>query len=202
MRRFRLPIRAPSIAAASRPCSSRPIRSELRLVGNRADDRIVEDELGFPGERDLVDELGCDQVGDRRFDTQCLEQVECRTASRRPLRRSAVRFAFGSRRSMRAAIVACSVAGTLTSVTSAVDRYAPGFPCSTPRSASSRTISSAKNGLPAPFRRSSRPARRLTGPRPTNRRPVRWPPYHEAAQGQWSGHRAPGSTHPDTRAGR
>ena len=50
---------------------------------------------------------------------------------------------------MRAAMVACSVAGTLTSATSAVDMYAPGSPRSTPRSASSRTISSAKNGLPA-----------------------------------------------------
>ena len=50
---------------------------------------------------------------------------------------------------MRAAMVACSVAGTLTSAASAVDMYAPRCPCSTPRSASSRTISSAKNGLPA-----------------------------------------------------
>src|SRR5271166_3810359 len=60
-----------------------------------------------------------------------------------------VRLAFGSRRSMRAAMVACKVTGTLTSPTSAADRYAPGAPRSTPRSASSRTISSAKNGLPA-----------------------------------------------------
>ena len=60
-----------------------------------------------------------------------------------------VRFAFGSSRSMRAAMVACNVAGTLTSATSADARYAPGSPRSTPRSASSRTISSAKNGLPA-----------------------------------------------------
>ena len=50
---------------------------------------------------------------------------------------------------MRAAIAACKVAGTVTSATSAVDTYAPRSPRSTPRSASSRTISSAKNGLPA-----------------------------------------------------
>ena len=50
---------------------------------------------------------------------------------------------------MRAAMVACSVAGTFTSAASAVEMYAPGCPRSTPRSASSRTISSAKNGLPA-----------------------------------------------------
>ena len=60
-----------------------------------------------------------------------------------------VRFASGGSRSMRAAMVACNVAGTLTSATSAVDMYAPRSPRSTPRSASSRTISSAKNGLPA-----------------------------------------------------
>ena len=36
-----------------------------------------------------------------------------------------VRLAFGSSRSMRAAMVACKVAGTLTSLTSAVDMYAP-----------------------------------------------------------------------------
>jgi hypothetical protein len=59
-----------------------------------------------------------------------------------------VRFAFGSSRSMRAAMVACNVAGTLTSATSAAIMYAPGSPRSTPRSVSSRTISSAKKGLP------------------------------------------------------
>ena len=59
------------------------------------------------------------------------------------------RFASDGSRSMRAATVACSVAGTLTSAASAVDVCAPGSPRSTPRSASFRTISSAKNGLPA-----------------------------------------------------
>ena len=39
-----------------------------------------------------------------------------------------VRFAFGSSRSMRAAMVACNVAGTLTSAPSAVDMYAPRLP--------------------------------------------------------------------------
>ena len=61
-----------------------------------------------------------------------------------------VRFASGRSRSMRAAMVACSVAGTLTSATVAVAHgMRHGSPRSTPRSASSRTISSAKNGLPA-----------------------------------------------------
>ena len=39
-----------------------------------------------------------------------------------------VRLAFGSSRSMRAAMVACSVAGTFTSAPSTVDMYAPGCP--------------------------------------------------------------------------
>jgi hypothetical protein len=50
---------------------------------------------------------------------------------------------------MRAAMVACNVAGTFTAAASAVETYAPDCPGSTPRSARSRTISSAKNGLPA-----------------------------------------------------
>ena len=39
-----------------------------------------------------------------------------------------VRLAAGSSRSMRAAMVACKVAGTLTSAASAVDTYAPRLP--------------------------------------------------------------------------
>ena len=39
-----------------------------------------------------------------------------------------VRFAAGSSRSMRAAMVACKVAGTLTSAACAVDTYVPGSP--------------------------------------------------------------------------
>ena len=42
-----------------------------------------------------------------------------------------VRFASVGSRSMRAAMVACSVAGTLTSETSAVEMYAPDSPRST-----------------------------------------------------------------------
>jgi hypothetical protein len=76
-----------------------------------------------------------------------------------------VRLAFESRRSMRAAIVACSVAGTLTALTSAADRYAPGSPRSTPRSASSRTISSAKKGLPAARSAILSPSARFEGVR-------------------------------------
>jgi hypothetical protein len=77
--------------------------------------------------------------------------VSTSRSNREPITAAAlnVRLASGSRRSMRAAMVACSVAGTLTSATSAADMYAPVSPTNSPRSASSRTISSAKNGLPA-----------------------------------------------------
>ena len=61
-----------------------------------------------------------------------------------------VRLAAGSSRSMRAAMVACSVAGTLDLASIGLStRKRRGSPRSTPRSANSRTISSAKNGLPA-----------------------------------------------------
>ena len=43
-------------------------------------------------------------------------------------RRVSVRFALGSSRSMRAAIVACNVAGTLMSASSAEEMYAPRLP--------------------------------------------------------------------------
>ena len=52
------------------------------------------------------------------------------TLNREPMTAAAlsVRLAFGSSRSMRAAMVACKVAGTLASLTSAVDTYAPVCP--------------------------------------------------------------------------
>ena len=52
------------------------------------------------------------------------------TPNREPITAAAlnVRLAFGSSRSMRAAMVACNVAGTLTSAPSAVDLYAPRLP--------------------------------------------------------------------------
>ena len=44
------------------------IRLELSLVGNRANQRMVEHILGLAGERDLIDELGRHQVGNDGFD--------------------------------------------------------------------------------------------------------------------------------------
>jgi pimeloyl-ACP methyl ester carboxylesterase len=64
--------------------------------------------------------------------------------------------------------VACKVAGTVTSAASAVDRYAPRCPRNTPRSDSSRTISSAKNGLPEARSAIFWPSAPTEGPGPIN----------------------------------
>ena len=123
---------------------------QLRFVGHRTNHRVVERIFGLPGEPDLIDELRRHQVVER------LVRRPARSAdsapNREPITAAAlnVRLAFGSSRSMRAAMVACNVAGTLTSASlcrRACTRRASRR--STPRSASSRTISSAKNGLPA-----------------------------------------------------
>ena len=114
-----------------------------------------------------------------------------------------VRLAFGSSRSMRAAMVACNVAGTLTSATSAVDMYAPRSPRSTPRSASSRTISSAKNGLPAALSAIVWPNPPTEGSGPSSSRDqccsLR---ITQRRKGYGLGTVHPRSTHPRTRGGR
>ena len=58
------------------------IRLELRFVGDRANQRMVEHILGLAGELHLIDELGRHQFGNHRFDAQHGEQVERRTATR------------------------------------------------------------------------------------------------------------------------
>ena len=52
------------------------IRLELSLVGDRANQRMVEHILGLSGEPDLIDELGRHQVSNDRFDPQHGQQVE------------------------------------------------------------------------------------------------------------------------------
>ncbi len=72
-------------------------------------------------------------------------------SNRDPITAAAPRLllAVGSRRSMRAAMAACRVAGTLTSATSAnADISRRGRRRVRRRSARSRTISSAKKGFP------------------------------------------------------
>ena len=46
------------------------IRLQLRLVGHGADQRMVERVLGFPGERDLIDELAVHQVPQNGINAQ------------------------------------------------------------------------------------------------------------------------------------
>ena len=75
---------------------------------------MVEHVLGLSGECDLIDELAASRSVKGRIDPQRFQQV---WLNREPMTAAAlsVRFAFGSSRSMRAAMAACNVAGTLTS---------------------------------------------------------------------------------------
>ena len=93
----------------------RAIRFELRLVGDGTDQRMPERVLGLRVERCLVDQLRGDEVVQNRLDLQSASA--CQVLNRDPITAAAfsVRLAAGSRRSMRAAITACNVLGTLTS---------------------------------------------------------------------------------------
>ena len=64
------PGHAASIAAASAPVQLSAIGLELSLVGDRANQRVVEHILGLPGKLDLIDELGRHQVVNDRFNAQ------------------------------------------------------------------------------------------------------------------------------------
>ena len=101
---------------------------------------MTEGVFGVWREPHLIDQLSPDQVIQSRIDSQRGEQV---CGKPRPYHRRRIDglLRCGVRRSMRAAIVACSVAGTLISLTSVLQMYCPRSPSRTPRSASSRTIS-------------------------------------------------------------
>ena len=73
------------------------IRLELRLVGHRADQRMVERILRFAGEPDLIDELGLHQA--RRRPVRSPSTVSRSRPNRDPMTAAAlnVRFAFGSK---------------------------------------------------------------------------------------------------------
>ena len=121
---------------------------------------MVEHILGLSRELDLIDELGRQFTNDR-FDAQQGQQVE---VNREPMTAAAlnVRLALG-RDDRCAAMVACSVAAH--SPRNVRRRHVcAGLAAQHARSASSRTISSAKNGLPAAPRRSSGPPRQQLGP--------------------------------------
>jgi hypothetical protein len=107
--------------------------------------------FGTRREPERVDQFDLYQLVEVRFDAERDQQIGL---NRDPMTAPALNVAERLRRSMRAAMVACSVAGT----PSAREIYVPDFPFSTPRSASSRTISSAKNGLPVTLSAIARPS--------------------------------------------
>ena len=94
------------------------VRFELRFVGHRADHRVTKRILGRAVQPHLVDEFRLDRAASTSGSTPTPSAVRCRNATRSPPRRSELLLAAGSRRSMRAAMAACRVAGTATSATS------------------------------------------------------------------------------------
>ena len=189
-----------SISAAKSPVQFRPIRFELRLVRHRPDERIAEDELGFAGESDLIDELGGHQVGRQLVRPRAVQQVEAEP--RADHRRGAQRLfrlrvesvdAGGDRCLQRRGHAHLGDVGG--------DSICAGLPSSTPRSASSRTISSAKNGLPAALSAIDSPSSPTDGSEPEQFGDERG--VSESRSGARAMVCAPAtrSTHPGTRAG-
>ena len=90
------------------------IRFQLRFVGHRADQRMPEGVLGARGEPHLIDQLRPKQLVEHRIDPQHAQKLR---AEARPITDAAftVRLAPLFRRSMRASMTACTVAGTVTS---------------------------------------------------------------------------------------
>ena len=93
----------------------RAIGLQLRLVGDGADQRMPERVLGMRAECRLVDELRGDEISQSGRQSPAPSSIS--GVKRDPITAAAfrVRLAAGSRRSMRAAITACSVRGTWTS---------------------------------------------------------------------------------------
>ena len=124
------------------------IRLQLGLVGHPMNQRVAEPELSPRRERHLIDQFRLEELRQRgavgEFGQQVL--VESHTDDRRGVERF---LAAASSRSILAAIAAWRVTGTVTSAWSRVHTYSPRAPSSTFRSARSRTMDSAKKGLPA-----------------------------------------------------
>ena len=91
---------------------------QLRLVGHRADQRVAKGILGVRGEPHLIDQLRAEKLVDHRIDPQRGQQLRLEAG---PDHRRRVQRALGRvvSRSMRASMAACTVAGTLSSATSA-----------------------------------------------------------------------------------
>ena len=177
------------------------IRLELSLVGDRANQRVVEHILGLAGELDLIDELRRHQVVNDRLDAQHGQQVkaEPRADDRRRAQR-AFRFwskpidARGDGRLQR---------GRHTHLSNLCRRYVCA---AAPRAAHrARPVRARSPRRKTDYRR---PSRRSSGP-PDNRgvRPEQLQPMlqtlnRSAAQGQWFAHPPPESMRPDNRGDR
>ena len=95
---------------------------QLRFVGHRVDQRVVEGVIGARGEAHLIDQLRVQQSSN----TGLIPSVATSSASKRaPITAAAfnVRLAGVLRRSMRASMATCTVAGTSSSATSARQTY-------------------------------------------------------------------------------
>ena len=90
---------------------------ELGLVGDRTDQRVAESVLSRRSEADLINQLDTGQYIHHGINAQRGEQLRCEP---QPDHRRGVQCVLGVRfeASMRAAMAACSVAGTLTSAMS------------------------------------------------------------------------------------
>ncbi len=176
---------------------------QLRFVGHRADQRMVERVLGARGEPHLIDQLRAPAA--RRTPDRCPARraVRPRSGRRSPTPRSPSVWPRLSSRSMRASMAACTVAGTLTSATSVSTDVAHRARRPAPRAAPTRA--------PSPRRKtdSRRPARRWSPPARRPRDPARAAhptaprcPNHPVEQALSSVRRAPASALPRTRGGR
>ena len=113
-----------------------------------ANQRMIEHKLGLSGEPDLIDELACHQVLEHRIDRQRFNKLRL-SPEMMSAAALGLRLAFGSRRSTRAPMVACNVAGTLASPTAAADSP----PASSGiRDAESLAASNSNNPEPFPYR--------------------------------------------------
>ena len=159
------------------------IRLELRFVGHRANQRMVEHVLGLSGEPDLIDELGRHQVINDRFDAQRGQQVE---AEPRADHRRRAQRAFGFRvEPVDARGDGRLQRGRHTHLGSLCRRHVcAAAPRAAHRARPVRARSPRrKTDYRRPSRRSSGPARRPRGPARAARRPMPRSPNHSAAQG-------------------
>ena len=185
-----------SIAAATPPVQLGAIGLELRLVGHRTNQRMVEHILGLAGEPDLIDELGRHQVVNDRFDAQHGQQVQAepRADHRRRAQRAFRLRVEADRCARRWSPATWQAHSPQQPLPSTCMRRAPraAHHARPVRARSPRR----KTDYRRPSRRSSGPARQPRGPARAAPRPVLRSPNHSAAQGLSSEHRAPASARP------